>query len=565
MSLGDYTHNHNQLRTELKATREKLVGALDRYADLCLIVRNTHHHTSFKDIQLAGFSWSDVASELLHLSLLHTRLQEAAKHLNRAYELGQARSHSGYSHPINKLPDEILAHVFRFAGAIRPQDSPSTRESSTKLFPQCPDSLAQTCARWRQVALTCSSLWTRIHLASHPTHFDSILDHAKLHVERAGHHSLELYIVDIRDVVDHDLASNIDDLEQFIASIAPRTNSLEIVRSGLYTSEFEKKSLAGILRGCSESFTTLAVRSRDLYRPGYIKPLDNSNKDWDMAVDLSPEQIERGLAHLIVLHASEISPTWSSTAYRGLVDLRLVPNYQSTLECPTINASEFIAILKASPRLRILHFGIHLCFSHALSTDKVKVQLNDLEVLYLSASENHSPEDTGREIQYIIRHITPGKKPLRLTLGRARCWTLSSLKRMKAFFTKSRIVKFCAKRGTPPPVELLDCAPRLTHLVFNGCRYDKTYDFEHGPSRITRLNSWIIQDSLIYTEDIEPLLGQYSAKSYIMSNCRFFAKYDGPLEIAYPDLGDWDRELPSFVQYSPGPSPDPTADWNILD
>ncbi|KEP46225.1 F-box-like domain protein, partial [Rhizoctonia solani 123E] len=399
MSLGNHNHTYYQLNIDLKAARGKLVDALDQYADLCLIVRNTHHQTSFKDIQPAGFPWSDVAPELLHIPLLETRLQEATQNLNRAYELGQARSSSAYSHPINKLPDEILAHIFCFATGTRPQDSHPIKESGTKLFPQYPDSLAQTCARWRQVALTCSALWTRIQLASHPTHFDSILDHAKLYAKRAGHHSLELYITDIQDEADLDLDSNIDGLGQFIVSIAPRTKSLEIVRSGSYTSEFEKESLAGVLQGCSEIFTGLAVCSKSLTYPGFIRPLDDDNKGWDMEVDLSPEQIERGLAHLTLLHTSQIFPPWGSTAYQGLVDLRLMPNHQFTYECPTIDAFEFIGILEASPHLRILHFGLDLNLSsHDASLDKVNVRLDDLEVLYLSASETYSPEDTEYEI-----------------------------------------------------------------------------------------------------------------------------------------------------------------------
>ncbi|KDN35473.1 hypothetical protein RSAG8_11556, partial [Rhizoctonia solani AG-8 WAC10335] len=366
--------------------------------------------------------------------------------------------------------------------------------------------------------------------------------------------------------VDPDHNSNMDGLKQFIASIAPRTKSLEIVRSGLYTSGFEREGLAGILRGCSKIFTRLAMRSKGLCRPGYIRPFVENDKHWDRKVDLSPEQIERGLAHLTVLHASQISPEWGSTAYQGLVDLRLIPNHKYTRECPIIEASEFIAILKASPRLRILHFGLDLSFSHGLSTDKVNVWLKELEVLHLSASGVYSPQDTEYEIQYIMRHITPGKKPLRLTLDRVHYQARVPLEGMKAFFSKSCIVKFCARRGTPPPVELVDCAPHLTQLVFDCCRYDQTYGFYQGPSKIPSLDSWILRDSLIYAEDLRLLSIQYSAESIIMSNRRFFSKEEGPVEIPEPKLEDWGCDLPDFVQYiCPDPSPDPTAGWNDLD
>ncbi|KDN35461.1 hypothetical protein RSAG8_11544, partial [Rhizoctonia solani AG-8 WAC10335] len=343
MSLNYYSSKHPKLKGDLTAAREQLFAALDQYAELCLNIRNTHHQASSK--QSTGFPWSELASELPFLPLLEARLQEATQNLNRAYELGQARTSPAYPPHIDKLPDEILTQIFRLA---QPRDL-------------------------------------------HPT--------------------------------------------------------------GKY--------------GTTRAFAGVKL----------------------------------------LLHA---------------------------------------------PRLRILHFGLNLEFDRDSPTNNTSIRLNDLEVLYLAASRRYGPEDTEYEIQRIMRHIAPGSKPLRLTLDLAGYHEQEPIETMKAFFSRSHI--------------LLNCAPHLTNLVFDRCRYDMLYDFRQARSQVIKLDSWIVRGSPVYIEDLEQLLKQYSARSIIMSNCRLFSKEDGPVEIPESDLGEWGFQLPDNVQYlNPDFSSDPTADWNNLE
>ncbi|KAG8682945.1 hypothetical protein FRC11_014151, partial [Ceratobasidium sp. 423] len=222
--------------------------------------------------------------------------------LTRAHDLGRARSGSDYPPPIDKLPDEILARIFQLAVLSEPRGLDLTGKRGARTFPRHPDSIAQTCARWRDVALACSPLWTHVYLAPHPTHFGSALDHAKSYAQRAGNLSLELHITDIEGQMEPDLGPNKNDWQQFLASIAPRTKSLEINRGDSAISGIGNETFAGILRGCSELFTRLVVHS-DMLGSGHIEPLnpDDDEEYWGpgtMKADLSREQIERGLEHL---------------------------------------------------------------------------------------------------------------------------------------------------------------------------------------------------------------------------------------------------------------------------
>ncbi|KAG8696380.1 hypothetical protein FRC11_000766, partial [Ceratobasidium sp. 423] len=298
MSPTDYTSEHHKMRTDLSTAREELSAALDRYAELCLKIRNSHHQGLSEDIHIAGFPWPEVASELSFLPLLEARLQGAMHHLIRAHDLGRARSGSDYLPPIDRLPDEILARIFHLAVLSEPRGLDLTGKPGARTFPRHPDSIAQTCARWREVALACSHLWTHDYLAPHPMHFGLALDHAKSYAQRAGNLCLELHITD----AEPDLGSNKNDWQQFLASIAPRTKSLEINRGHSAISGIGNKTFAGILQGCSELFTRLVVRS-DMLGSGHIEPLnpDDDEEYWGpgtMKAVLSREQIERGLEHL---------------------------------------------------------------------------------------------------------------------------------------------------------------------------------------------------------------------------------------------------------------------------
>ncbi|KAG8714435.1 hypothetical protein FRC11_008475 [Ceratobasidium sp. 423] len=569
MSSSDPNPEYHKLKAELATAREQISAALDRYAELCLEIRDTHHRASFKNTPTAGFSWSELASELPILPLLETKLQEASRNLNRAHDLGRARSSSDYSPLIDKLPDEILAQIFGLAVSNQPRDLYLTGEHNARAFPQHPDAIAHTCARWRKVALACSSLWTHIYLAPHPIHFDSILNRARSYAQLASDLLLELHITDIEGQTGPSLGSNKDELQQFLSSVAHRIKALEIFRGNTSISGTESEGFSSILRGCSETLTRFVVHSKGLPGPKFVDPRHRNEEDGSPGVsqvDPSREQMECDLAYLTVSHMSEGYPQWASTTYRGLVDLRLMSDHEHIHECPRIQQSEFMTILDANPHLRILHFGLNLADSDDdLPWNYTSVRLYDLEVLYLCASGCYGPENTEYEIQRIMRHITPGSKPLRLTLDR--CFTSYNgpvISELQSLFLEYDIVKFCARRSIPPPVELLNCARDITELVFDHCRFDGSYSF-YGRFHAVRPDLWIIRGSSIYIEDLHSLVDQYSALSTVLFNCRLFIKDAGPEEIPVAELDKWGSRLPDGIQYLDQDLPDPTANWDNLD
>ncbi|KAG8741756.1 hypothetical protein FRC11_014645 [Ceratobasidium sp. 423] len=285
------------MRTDLSAAREELSAALDRYTELCLKIRNTHHQGLFEDTHIAGFPWPEVASELSFFPLLEARLQGAMHNLVRAHDLGRARSGSDYPPPIDKLPDEILAWIFHLAVLSEPRSLDLTGKQGARTSPRLPDSIA------------CGHIFTLLRIRR--TLAQPVIMPSHTHNEQ-GNLSLELHITDIEGQMEPDLGSNKSDWQQFLASIAPRTKSLEINRGDSAISGIGNETFAGILQGCSELFTRLVVHS-DMLGSGHIEPLnpDDDEEYWGpgtMKADLSREQIERGLEHLTVLHASQIYP-----------------------------------------------------------------------------------------------------------------------------------------------------------------------------------------------------------------------------------------------------------------
>ncbi|KAG8708492.1 hypothetical protein FRC11_006437 [Ceratobasidium sp. 423] len=290
---------------------------------------------------------------------------------------------------------------------------------------------------------------------------------------------------------------------------------------------------------------------------------------WDtknIQLPLSQKQIEHGLAHLTILQASGTFADWNSVAYHGLVDLRLTPGCEKW--DASIKECDLIAILKASPGLRIFHFALQLKKVSPIDSSVQPIVLNDLEVLDVSAYSNSHPRDTLPEVASAIQLITPGSKSLRLTIQTNNYTGLPALDAVKQFFLRSRISKFCTRKGCPPPRELLLCAPDLVQLVFDRCTYSAQFNQEqmdqnHISDSPLRLYSWHIRGSSIYLDDFHSLIRQYPTRSLVISQCRVYRRTGAPEELPRVALS---VHLPGtrFVTQE-DLQPDPTADWNDLD
>ncbi|KAH7332635.1 hypothetical protein B0J17DRAFT_632269 [Rhizoctonia solani] len=150
-------------------------------------------------------------------------------------------------------------------------------------------------------------------------------------------------------------------------------------------------------------------------------------------VALTEDQLGRAFSTGNILHARGIFPSWSGTAYHGLVDLRL----RSTPCWSHIEEAELISILKSIPRLRILHFGL-----------EVWNPVPDAE--QLQVVKPFSSNNNGVHSNSVLPLLAPGPKPLRLSLGGAFKLDDALNAELDGFFVRSRVTNFYAKESIPP-------------------------------------------------------------------------------------------------------------------
>ncbi|KAH7344171.1 hypothetical protein B0J17DRAFT_714326 [Rhizoctonia solani] len=566
-----YTDASIKLREEVVTAREHLSAALNRYAEISLKVRNCQRRGRPAGPDVVIFHSQDAQLELRALIILEEKLQEAKINFTRALDLETTYANPFHYPPtINRLPQEILVRIFQLVQLVEPCELHLLDEHGHRGYPRYPDYLAQVCPHWRDIALASPYLWCHIDLSPHPEYEGSLLTRAKHHADRAGQLPLELHIADADCTTAYDEGS---DLQRFLASIVGRIISLQVYRTSWYIDGFETAVYEEIFRGGSGTLTELTVHSQSLDHAAFIEPTTEDNYDFEglVTVDLSLEQIERTLEHIQVLRLSELFPHWDSKAYHGLVDLRLASHCKT--EATQVSQSQFVTILKASPGLRVLHFALQLTNVGQTDTPNPHAILKYLEVLSVSMYGDGDGNNLS-QVASVLRLITPGSKPLRLTLQTGTYSDPSLLDTIKQFMLRSRISRFCAKKGAPPPYELIECAPHLTDLVFDRCSYDLTserlpIDLNHASSSDSpiRLDSLHIHMSQFYSDDLRLVVGQYTTRSLVLSNCRVYDKASAPGEVSVAELVASFAYLPQPLRFltHEGLPPNPTACWNELD
>ncbi|CUA78032.1 hypothetical protein RSOLAG22IIIB_12999 [Rhizoctonia solani] len=499
---------------ELDAASEYLSAALERYINVCLGVQ--HSYTRENRFPQITYQHSrQVDAELAMITHYDTQLQKAKSLIS------QVRNLSLDLVPVHSLPPELVTRIFHFALAPEPHEPDWSRDPKGVGFPQSPDYLAQVCSRWRQIAFTSSSLWNHLNFALHMSRYQGHLPRARSYVARSNQLPLQLYISEHFDLKQYDPA-----LFTFLRSIASRTSALEYHSGGT-------KCLALVLKSllCSSTpsiLTKLVLNSTSghlnafLLTPETWTDLDdNGLQNMSLYLNISDKKLESILAPLTILHLRGIFPRWSSAAYHNLVDLRLNSAFRYS-QC-SIRESNLVSILKASPGLRIFHFGLHI--KHP-GTQITAVSLERLEVVNIRAICTYAKP---LEVGSILRLIAPGKQPLRLTIENAVYEEGPSLEETARFFERSNITRFCAKVGYPPVKRLLPRAPNLETLVFSSCSLTLRGNLDISNDQYPTFQSsapipfsWHIRESQVDLEDLGTFIPHYRIGPLVLSNCEIY-------------------------------------------
>ncbi|KDN48394.1 hypothetical protein RSAG8_02986, partial [Rhizoctonia solani AG-8 WAC10335] len=378
--------------------------------------------------------FSSLDSESVWLPLLEIKLKEAEAAVNWTRNLSNSLI------PINKLPPELLAHVFQLLPSWQSR-AQKTRGSLNGKSAKYPGALSHVSSHWRRVAISSCSLWTRIDLCTLDSIQQGLLDRAKTYAQRAGVLLLDVRLTDPPGP-SGPRYSHAARLRPFFTAFAHRVRSLELIIQEKIPQRIQDYKLSDFFERCvSGTFTEFVARKNptsydktgacwddDDYLDSCIRASDDASHEdeKDLFLTIDEARLEQFFRSLTVLHLDRIYPPWSSNAYHGLIELRLTGE-----EC--IREADLVKVLSAIPGLRTLVLGIGIRDTVPPETPITPITLQNLEIL-------HTHRTDCDELGLLFRWLAPGTRPLFLSLDGS-CATLDlSEICIRSFFGHSNIL-----------------------------------------------------------------------------------------------------------------------------
>ncbi|KAG8698416.1 hypothetical protein FRC11_014442, partial [Ceratobasidium sp. 423] len=316
--------------------------------------------------------------------------------------------------PISSLPGEIMLRIFRLVFGA--ESYTFAAEVDVGRLPRQSLAISQVCSRWRQISLGSQHLWSQVDLSSSSQLSGQLVSRGVLFATRAGDIPLDIRLVEQLFTIDK-YADYFQGLHPFFVAVGSRVGSWELCFTKRYfggyvpdiLNECLKHSAPGKLtrfilkfRANADSESDDDTVSEDSSDEAFLRPSDAKRYDV-YVVDLTDPQLEDLLFPVTVLKLDKIFPYWTSKAYHGLVELRLV-SWERARDSIRIPEQHLAGILRSSPGLRILQFGLEIT---STGVSQPPVSLRSLEELHLQV-------DGGQSQQTFLRLLLPGSNPMQV-------------------------------------------------------------------------------------------------------------------------------------------------------
>lgn len=373
MSLIHVTDSDNcaKVYQTWKSARSALSESIKVYLRACDVLASVSIETLAHTMKNLGGSLPDALS-LIDAEL--SGLVEEEESLRTArLTLLASRNNAGSFSKINSLPFEILSSIFLFA-------NPYPTEDCMPRGTVYPTALSGVCQRWRQVTLEIPSLWSHIRFSINGPQLYSSHRCAELWGERSKDAGLSIDVLDF--YCDRSTEIMLLNLEPYLDPLLPRVRCLTISASHHFARATMFRMIAHSSPG---SLNALSVTCRK-----QLTDTNNSDTVEDhllMSCSSSMlESAERLLSSVQHLTLSNAAFSWNSSAYHGLVELRLEFSEDGGILDWPPSQEKMAAILSSSPMLDTLSLKIDYMW-HVHDTPIEPIRLNNLRHLTFEVSD----------------------------------------------------------------------------------------------------------------------------------------------------------------------------------
>ncbi|KAG9084751.1 hypothetical protein FRC06_003916 [Ceratobasidium sp. 370] len=522
----DNPHEPARDKTGYLSTREEwrngsglLTTAVQHYLGACLALEASCSDLNrvFGNTPSVLTTLQDMDEELLHLVSLQRGLERARTILARS------RNRSPKIVPINRLPHEILAHIFELVVlaefwrfSIMDEDDYQVKLGDEIDLPYHPCVLSEVCTYWHQLAIDTPTLWSRIHL-TYGLAANKFYARASLLARRAV--GVPLHIC-----IHSSLSSDPGSLEQLTRWLTPvlgRIYSLDTSGGSPYFVVLNSVLDCLFSRGTPGIIKELTLWGPPDEPPRFLDPTSSSSMAaWRF--NLSQQQLEAFFEPITLLRLGGVFPRWDSQAYRGLAHLQL--------DTGSIPEAPLICILSDNPQLRTLSFGLEVTETQPRHIPQKPVPLFGLEILSLALMEL-------TQVWAVLRLIAPGPRPLRVSFGSTRNNFLDDFTgtdEARAFFQRSNVTT-CHLSGEEDCdnewfTKTLGNLPSLRTLGLQ----DQSYLLWYGAGHIcAQLRELCMIDCKIRLDAFKLLLRAHSVQVLRLQGCKVFS---GGEEVEVDDL-----------------------------
>ncbi|KAH7333713.1 hypothetical protein B0J17DRAFT_676577 [Rhizoctonia solani] len=517
---------------ELQAASEQLEVAVERYHNACRTIRESY---------LEAKIIRDVPQELL--TYIHHELPRVSscnkKVLQAKAAICQTRNCSSQIVSIHGLPTEVLTRIFQIVVGAQWCDISGYRttrrvEQPSGSYPDQPVVISHVCSYWRQIIISSSALWSHVDF-SFPdiTNDPQSIPRLVTSVSRSGQSLLDVHI----DASDYfNVPTTIDEMNQFITLVGPRTKSLEL-EVGLHmytgTTSLSLSFCRSVLNSCFAHCVPGVLRQLSLLKRGNhyfyqaIEPADKTRTHESMLLDLPERQLESLWGHINVLRLQGLCPPWNSRIYRGLVELRL-----PSAPGGSITEREFVAILESSPGLRILEFGLDVTTQSPAAASKKPVSLVDLEILITGPWPRS-------KLSHFHGLIAPGSKPLCVSVINPNASIFLDEApalfdyEIKKFFARSNLTSFgvTSINKYTEILELLDLVPQVRVLGLTGCNCEELDEGLKTPPIPMNIDTvYLLHECYMELSTLKHLVQTYRVKTIIFWGDNTIESTQNPVE-----------------------------------